>query len=68
MLFVANEATPERGAPKSRAATEAVSRFGEAHNVDMNVHTQGNTGSTPVSDGGAARKCELTCQSLQVSS
>ena len=70
LMFLAATAVPsERGAPTTRAVTETVSSFSEATNVDMNVHTCGHSGSTPVTDAGgcAASPCRTTRQALQPS-
>ena len=53
LMFLAATAVPsERGAPTSRAVTETVSSFSQANHVDVDVHTCGHSGPTPVTDAG----------------
>ena len=53
LMFLAATAVPsERGAPTTRAVTETVSSFSEATTKDMDVHTCGHSGSTPLCDAG----------------
>ena len=64
MLFATNDMKPPHGAPKTRAATEAVSSFGEATNYDDQcftphceaTHYLGNNRSTAVPVKGGCSK------------
>ena len=52
MFLAATAVPPERGPPTSRAVIETVSSFNQANHVDVDVHTCGHSGPTPVTDAG----------------